>query len=88
MFDLLFDNRILNLLVKYMNTYIGSAHGNFERQRNTNDVSYEEMCAFIGLLILSGVLKSAHLNYEELWAKDGIGCEMFSLCRSEDFFSY
>ncbi|KAL1488498.1 hypothetical protein ABEB36_014964 [Hypothenemus hampei] len=67
----------------------GEMRDNFERSRDANDVNVDEMRAFIGLLLLSDVLKSAHLNFEELWA-DSTGCEIFPLTMSskDSYFCY
>ncbi|KAH9632252.1 hypothetical protein HF086_002887 [Spodoptera exigua] len=45
------------------------------RERDSKVVSYEELLAFFGLLYMTGVLRSSHLNYQDLWAADGTGIE-------------
>ncbi|KAG8231226.1 hypothetical protein J437_LFUL005900, partial [Ladona fulva] len=46
------------------------------------------MLAFLGLLLMSGVLKSSHLNFRDLWATDGRGVEMFPLTMSYNRFLF
>ncbi|CAH2104116.1 unnamed protein product [Euphydryas editha] len=64
--------------MKHTNEYISLVRHKFQRERDAKDVIYEEMLAFFGLLAMSGVLRSSHLNFLDLWANDGTGIEFFS----------
>lgn len=77
-FLLFFDKSIIELIIKYTNEYISLVRFKFQRERDAKDVTYEEKLAFFGLLIMSGVLRSSHLNFLDLWASDGTGIEFFS----------
>lgn len=77
-FLLFFDKSIVELLIKHTNEYICSIRDKFQRERDAKEVTYEEMLAFFGLLAMSGVLRSSHLNFLDLWASDGTGIEFFS----------
>nr|CAH7758124.1 unnamed protein product [Callosobruchus chinensis] len=47
-----------------------------------------EIQALIGLLYLSGVLKSNRLNVEEIWTQNGTGVELFRLTMSQCRFRF
>lgn len=73
-----FSRETIDLVLTYTNEYIISIQNNFQRERDCKVVSYEELLALFGLLYMSGVLRSSHLNYQDLWANDGTGIEFFS----------
>lgn len=72
-----FSREAIELVLNYTNEYILSIQTNFQRERDCKILSYEEFLAFFGLLYMSGVLRSSHLNYQDLWATDGTGIEFF-----------
>ncbi|KAF9422080.1 hypothetical protein HW555_002101 [Spodoptera exigua] len=45
----------------------------FGRDRDALPSDDTEMNAFLGLLIMAGVLRASHLNFIDLWAQDGSG---------------
>lgn len=51
-------------------------------------MDYEELLAYFGLLYMSGVLRSSHLNYKDLWAADGTGIEFFQNTMSFNRFLF
>nr|CAH7748238.1 unnamed protein product [Callosobruchus chinensis] len=63
-FDFLFDNQMIEDIVKWTNYTV----------RNTDR---KEIRAVIGLLYLVGTYKAAKLNIEDLFATDGTGIEKF-----------
>lgn len=59
---------------------------NYKRVTDAQDTDITEMTAFIGLLLMSGVYRAAHLNIEELWDDDGPS--IFSLAMSYKRFLF
>lgn len=51
-------------------------------------LSSEELLAFFGLLLMSEVPRSSHLNYKYLWATDGKGIEFFQTIMSCNRFLF
>ena len=49
---------------------------NYSRITGINDTNSDEMTAFLGLLLINGVLHSSHLNVT-LWVDDGIEVNIF-----------
>lgn len=74
----IFSRECIELVLDYTNEYINTIQANFSRERDCKNLNYEEILAFFGLLFMSGVLRSSHLNYKDLWATDGTGVEFFS----------
>ncbi|XP_055936820.1 piggyBac transposable element-derived protein 4-like [Argiope bruennichi] len=74
---LIFDDSIIEMIVKCTNTYVESISGNFKRERDAKPLVKEEFCAFVGLLYIAGLHKSSHVNVRDLWATDGTGLDIF-----------
>ena len=87
-FQLFFDSDVFELLVTNTNLYIDKIKGKFGRDRDALPIDDTEMNAFLGLLIMAGVLKGSHLNFSDLWAQDGSGVEMFRLTMSYKRFLF
>lgn len=87
-FNLFFTNEILDLLVTNTNKYIEKIRDKFQRDRDAKSTNVDEMKAFLGLLIMAGVLRASHLNYIDLWATDGTGVEMFRLTMNYQRFLF
>ncbi|KAH9636992.1 hypothetical protein HF086_013662 [Spodoptera exigua] len=81
-FQLFFDREVIQLLVTNTNLYIDKIKARFGRDRDALPSDDTEMNAFLGLLIMAGVLRASHLNFIDLWAQDGSGVEMFRLTMS------
>lgn len=80
-FKLIFDDTMLDILIRHTNeiiTEMASKYGdNALSCQFTNHVEVIEKKAFIGLLYLAGVFKSAHEDISSLWATDGTGRDLF-----------
>lgn len=63
-----FTKEAMDLFLISTNMYLQSIQENFGRDRDCKVLSSEELLAFFGLLLMSGVLRSSHLNYKDLWA--------------------
>lgn len=87
-FSLFFSDYIFSFLVICTNQYIGEVRNKFHRERDAKATDIEEIKAFLGLLIMSGVLRASHLNFKDLWATDGTGVEMFRLTMSYQRFLF
>lgn len=77
-FNLFFDKNVEDLILKHTNDYIDKIRTRFQRERDAKNLTGEELQAFFGLLMMSGVLRSSHLNFLDLWANDNTGIEFFS----------
>lgn len=73
-FKLFFTDEMINSLVKSTNIKIQSCEENYSRERDAKLTDFIEMCAFLGLLYLAGVVQSS-----DVWRTDGLGVEMFRL---------
>lgn len=78
-FQLFFDKDVTELLVMNTNLYIEKIRDKFQRDRDALSTDIIEINAFLGLLIMAGVLRASHLNFIDLWASDGSGVEIFWL---------
>jgi len=85
-FKLYFDEELMNILVLKTNLYILKIRVNYKRVADAQDTDIIELTAFIGLLLMSGVYRAAHLNIEELWDEDGPS--IFSLTMSYKRFLF
>ncbi|KAF9413669.1 hypothetical protein HW555_008115, partial [Spodoptera exigua] len=79
---------VIQLLVTNTNLYIDKIKARFGRDRDALPSDDTEMNAFLGLLIMAGVLRASHLNFIDLWAQDGSGVEMFRLTMSYKRFLF
>lgn len=50
---------------------------NYSRSRDAKPVTTDEIKAFVGLLIVAGVMRSSHLNYKDLFSEHDIAGELF-----------
>ena len=85
---LFFDEDMMNILVECTNKYINDNKKNCSRDRDARTTSKEELFALIGLLYLAGIYKSGRQNFEDLWAQDGTGVELFHTTMSSRRFKY
>uniref|UniRef100_A0A1B6FHL7 PiggyBac transposable element-derived protein domain-containing protein n=1 Tax=Cuerna arida TaxID=1464854 RepID=A0A1B6FHL7_9HEMI len=60
----------------------------YGRDRDTKNTTLEELKALFGLLYYAGVLKSSHLNAEELWDDEGTGVDIFRCVMSIQRFRF
>ncbi|CAH1955162.1 unnamed protein product [Acanthoscelides obtectus] len=77
-----FTEQMLSDIVKYTNDKLNEKAKNHSRpdtQHLTKHTTLEELQAFLGLLYVAGVLKSARQNLDELWSTDGLGVDIFRL---------
>ncbi|KAJ8931329.1 hypothetical protein NQ314_015767 [Rhamnusium bicolor] len=70
---------MLGTIVESTNKYIEKIAPKYKRERSARPTDIIEIKAFLDLLYLSGCLKGARLNLEELWNRQGCGVEMFWL---------
>lgn len=77
---------MLNMIVENANYFISSIADNYLRESYARTTTKNEIQALIGLFYYAGVLKSNHLNDEDLWRTDGSSVEIFRLkyCRCQD----
>lgn len=67
LWDLFFDEDIINILVRCTNIYIENIKGQFERERDARPTDVIEMRALIGPVHLIGSLRSSRKNTRGLW---------------------
>lgn len=88
-FSLFFDEHVIDLLVKNTNIYINTkVQPNFERVRDARLVSPNEMKAFVGLLIVAGVMRSSHLNFQDLFDEGDLASDFFRMTMSYQRFLF
>ena len=75
-FNCIFDDSMIDLIVLYTNEYIASLQPQFAQSSNCRFTDREEIQAYIGCLYITGVLRSNHLSFEDIWASDGTGCDL------------
>lgn len=85
---LFFDDDIIDIIVKHTNSFIKTKRERYSKCRAANLTDAIEVKAFIGLLYLSGCLKSNRLHTKELWDESGCGVERFRLTMSESRFIF
>lgn len=76
-FSLMVDDDILEIIVTNTNVYIEHKSQTVSRSRDAKPTDKTEMKAFVGLLLLAGVIRSGHQNLSELRGRDGFGIEVF-----------
>lgn len=86
--NIFFTDDMLQSIVIFTNCEIDRIKENYSRERNANSTNITEMKALIGLLFLAGLLKSSHLNTENLWSRDGTGIEIFPCVMSQQRFKF
>ncbi|KAK9678923.1 Transposase IS4 [Popillia japonica] len=83
-----FPEEILRIIVENTNKFITSISENYSTERDAMPTDIVEIKALLGLVYLSGVLKSSRLNVDELWDKNGCGVERFRLTMSKQRFLF
>lgn len=78
-FTVLFTPEIIRKLVTYTNL-----EGRTQMDL-WNDTNYDEMCTFVGLLLLAGVYRAKHENISELWSESD-GRKIFNKSMSRNRF--
>lgn len=86
--SLLFTDEMISLIVKYTNIQIDMKRPQYSRERDATETNEEEIKALIGILYISGVMKSAHLNTKDIWAKDGTGTDIVICTMSRKRFHF
>ncbi|UYV72200.1 TIGD4 [Cordylochernes scorpioides] len=81
-------NKIVEKIVCNTNQYNSRIRGNFSRERDAKDTNDVEIWALIGLLLLSGARKACHLSFQEIWADDGTGFEIFQSVQNCEQFLF
>ncbi|XP_071052896.1 piggyBac transposable element-derived protein 4-like [Onthophagus taurus] len=88
-FILFFDEFVLDLLIENTNKYIIEVvKDKFSRTRDARLVTKNEIKAFLGLLIAGGVMRSSHLNFDDLFSADDMGNEFFYTTMSKQRFLF
>lgn len=82
------DLDLLGKIVEYTNQHIISTQINYSRDRDAKITDITEIQALIGLLYLTGILKSSRLNVDELWNTQGSGVELFRLAMGKNRFKF
>lgn len=67
---LFFSDETIQSIVTNTNKYLEKLRPKYSRARDCKETNLDEVLSFIGLLYLSGVLKSSHVNLQDLWKKD------------------
>lgn len=83
---LFFTDSIIDDIVKYTNIYLNKIRSNYTQKYNVRETSKTEINALFGLLYLAGVLRSNHLNLDDLWSNDGLAPEYFQAVMSKNRF--
>lgn len=87
--NLLFDDEVINIVVKCTNIYIDSVRNQFERERDARPTDTIEIRAVFGLLYIIGSLRSSRKNLRGLWDNSkGNGVESCYLSMSEKRFRF
>jgi len=83
---LYFPNSDIDNIVKCTNIYLDKLRQNYSNQSNLRETSNIEINALFGLLYLAGVLRSNHLNIDDLWSDDGLAPPYFRAVMSKARF--
>ena len=75
-FNCIFDDTMIELVVLYTNEYIALLQPQFAQSSHCRFTNRVEIQAYIGCLYITGVLRSNHLSFEDIWAFDGTGCDL------------
>lgn len=84
----LMTDDILELILHYTNTYIGTVKPSYARERDARLVDLIELKAYLGLLYLAGVWRSNRQSLEDLWGTDDDGVEKFRMVMSIKRFKF
>lgn len=83
-----FDDHLVDIVVTNTNKKIAEIQDRYSRERDAKITNPAEIRALFGLLLFGGVLKSNHLNTQDMWRSDGTGVELFRLTMSETRFKF
>lgn len=83
---LYFPNSDIDNIVKCTNIYLDKLRQNYSNQSNLRETSNIEINALFGLLYLAGVIRSNHLNLDDLWSDDGLAPPYFRAVMSKARF--
>jgi hypothetical protein len=80
MWNLFFDNQILNEVVRCTNVFIVKRlHRNYDRPRDAKTIDLIEIKTLFDILYMCAVSKSNKVDTNDLWCDDGTGIEF---CRA------
>ncbi|KAK9745809.1 Transposase IS4 [Popillia japonica] len=85
---LYFDQDTIQKIVTFTNIQIDKFREKYARERNARFTNTEEIDALLGTLYAAGVLKSSHVNLEDLWSNDGFAPEIFKSIMSQKKFYF
>ncbi|XP_023228246.1 uncharacterized protein LOC111628649 [Centruroides sculpturatus] len=83
-----FPDAILQKIVDYTNINVEIIKSKYTRERDAKPTDLVEIKALLGLLYLSGVLKSSHIHTDELWNNDGTGVSIFRTTMNQQRFRF
>lgn len=83
-----FDDAIIDVIVTYTNQYIDTIKRKYARETYARPTYRNEIQCLMGLLLLTGVQKSNHLNIGDLFRTDGGSVEIFRLSMSAQRFRF
>ena len=84
----LIDEKMLDNIVMNTNKKIDVTKNQYQRDRDAQHVTKNELLALFGLLFLIGLNKGNHTGACELWTTDGTGIAMLRACMSNKRFSF
>lgn len=87
-FSLFFDDQVLNLIVKHTNNYIRRVCKKYHRNSDSKEISRDELSAFIGLFLYTGIMKLSYGHIKDLWALDGTGLDIFRMTMGLSRFQF
>lgn len=88
-FCLFFDDGVVNMLVEYTNIFITlMVLPKFQNVSAAKITTVVEMRAFLGLLLMSGVLRASHLNFNDLFSPEDITGDFFHSVMSSQRFLF
>lgn len=77
-----FNDKIMNIIVENTNQYLANKSPNYSRNTYMRPTNIPEIQALLGILLLSGVKKSNHLNADDLFKTNGTVPEIYRLAMS------
>lgn len=88
--NLLFNERILNIILQYTNARLMKIKQKYKNTSNSADIrelDLTELKAFLGLLIFTSIFKSNHEDIRSLFATDGSGRDIFRCVMNSNRFA-
>ena len=88
-FELMFDNNIINVIMKWTNTSIERLAAKYKNKKDPtiDKTYYNEMMAFIGVLIMFGLKQDNHVPTQEMFSKT-TGPALYRAAMGERRFSF